>query len=207
MKPRFLILTTFCLITAARADLVIEQEVETAGQPKQSMIMSFKDGKIRADIGKGMSTITDTATGDTSAMMHEQKMIVVTSGAAAKAAIEAAQKGLAGTEKPKKLDKVEAIGDRPCEVWAYEINGSKITMWVDKNYPGYASFKDEMNKLATALLKDGAASFDPGGMIVKTEAVMAGITSTSLVKSVKQTKVDASIFNKPEGYTEMNLSK
>jgi hypothetical protein len=207
MNRRILTLASLCIISAARADLVIEQEVEATGQPKQTMTMSFKDGKIRADIGKAMTTITDSATGDSTAIMHEQKMIMVTSGAASKAAVEAAQKMLTGTEKPKKLDKTKTIDGRSCEGWAYEIGGSKTTMWVDKAYPGYADFKAEMDKLTSAQQKNAAANFDLGGMVVKTESVMAGISSISTVKSVKQTKLDASIFDKPTGYTEMNLGK
>ena len=205
MKTRILTLATLCLVNIARADLVIEQEIEATGQPKQTMTMSFKDGKIRADIGKAMSTLADSATGDSITLMHEQKMCMITSGAASKAAVEAAQKAMAGTEKPKKIDKTETIDGRICEGWVYEINGSKTTMWVDKNYPGYADFKAELDKFTTAQQKDAATNFDLGGMVVKTESVMAGISSITQVKSVKQTKLDATIFNKPAGYTEMNL--
>lgn len=198
-------LITVLALKHARADLVIEQEVESTGQPKQIMTMSFKDGKIRADIGKAMSTITDSVTGDTTALMHEQKMMMVTPGAASKAAVAAAQKALIGTEKPTKLGKIETINGRPCEGWSYEVNGSKSTLWVDKDYPGYADFKAELDKLSSAVQKDAATNTDLGGMVVKSESSMAGLTSTSVVKSIKQTKVDSSIFEKPAGYTEMKL--
>jgi Domain of unknown function (DUF4412) len=201
------ILVAALVIKNARGDLVIEQEVETTGQPKQTMTMSFKDGKIRADIGKAMSTITDSATGDTTAIMHEQKMVMKTSGAATKAAVDAAQKQLAGTEKPKKLAEGETINGRHCECWQYDIGGSKTVMWVDKAYPGYAEFKAEMDKLTTAQQKSTAAAFDLGGMVVKTESVMAGMTSSTVVKSVTQTPLDDSIFKAPADYTEMNLGK
>ena len=201
-----LIIAAF-MIKQAHADLVIEQEVDTTGQPKQSMTMSFKDGKIRADIGKAMSTITDSATGDTTAIMHEQKMVIKTSGAASKAAVEAAQTPLAGTGKPKKIEETDTINGRECECWQYEIAGGKTVMWVDKAYPGYAEFKAELDQITAAQQKATAAPFDLGGMVVKTESVMAGISSTILVKSVKQTKLDDSIFKAPAGYTEMNMGK
>lgn len=199
-----ILLAIVTLVSHARADLVIVQEVENSATPKQTVTMSFKDGKVRTDVGDGMSTITDTKTGDTVALMHAQKMAMKTTGTASKAAIEAASSMIKDMQPPKKLDKTETINGYQCEAWATEVIGGKTIMWVAKDYPGYAGFKSEMDQL-TASQPSPGPKFEPGGMIVRTESEMGGIKSIITVKSVKQDKVDAALFVAPTGYTEMTL--
>src|SRR5437016_943113 len=74
MKDR-LIAFPFCLfimLAPARADMVIVQKLERAGQTID-MTMKIKGDKIRTDISPEVSTITDQSTGDVIEILHNKK--------------------------------------------------------------------------------------------------------------------------------------
>ena len=77
MKQVFIFLALLSLGVAARADFVIQQKME-GGMQNGTMIMKIKGDKVRVDMGTGpagdVSSILDLNTGDSTVLMHQQKL-------------------------------------------------------------------------------------------------------------------------------------
>ena len=209
-------LLTFALtLAAARADLVVEQKIESQMQ-NGNITIKVKGDNIRIDMPTSpmgaMSTVMNVNTGDSLSLIHGQKMAMKVSGAQTKAMMEAMKKQAPATEnaapKLQATGKTEKVGDYTTEIYTWTGAGSTQTLWIAKDFPNYASFKDELGKLnksaATGIAKDMQPDFSTlPGMVVKTIAETAGMKMTSTLISVKQEPVDAALFQAPADYQSM----
>ena len=218
MKPTLLLIPLLATLAAARADLVIEQKMESAFQ-NGNMTMKVKGEKIRTDMEAGpagaISSIMDLATGDSVTLMHAQKMAMKTSGTQTKQMVEAMKKQLGAAvdgktpaSKPTDTGKSEKVGNYNAEIYTWTNPTGTYTFWVAKDFPNYAKIKDQLdkvNKAASAGMGQGMGP-DYGalpGMTVKALIEMAGQKITTTLVSVKEETVDAALFDAPKDYQQM----
>ena len=101
MKPLFsalLLAGTLALSTgSARADLVMKQKIPTAGEEKE-LTTQVKGDLARMDVGKDLTIIVDSKTGDTTTLMHAMKTAMKVDANAMKSVMDLAAKfgGLGG---------------------------------------------------------------------------------------------------------------
>ena len=200
----------------ARADIVIEQKMESA-MINGNIIMKVKGDQARMDmpspLGGNVTTLMNFKSGDMVTLMHQQKMAMKMNLSDVKKQQEAGQKALgmdpAKIEKPKATGEKEKIGEYDTEIYQVNQGSLQAKMWIAKDFPNAQSIKDQMVKLSSSM---GGAGFDPSkvdvpGMVVKTEvSTPIGKMTTTLVMA-KEQPVDDKEFIKPEGYQEMQMPK
>jgi len=197
-------------ILAARADVVIEQKIESA-MTNGSMIMKIKGDLARIDMPSPAGQVTvimNFKTGETTMLMHSQKIAMTVDMKAAKEAAAAQQKaaGIDPTkfEKPKATGTKEKIGDWTADVYDFTVGAMSGKIWAAKDYPNAQVLKDEMKKISEAR----ASGIDPSkmdvpGMVVKSQITTPGGPVTTTLVSAKQENVADTEFAIPAGYNEM----
>ena len=200
----------------ARADIVIEQKMESA-MMNGNIIMKVKGDQARMDmpspLGGNVTTLMNFKSGDMVTLMHQQKMAMKMNLSDVKKQQEAGQIALgvdpAKIEKPKATGEKEKVGEYDTEIYQVNQGSLQAKMWIAKDFPNAQSIKDQMAKLSSSM---GGAGFDPSkvdvpGMVVKTEvSTPIGKMTTTLVMA-KEQPVDDKEFIKPEGYQEMQMPK
>lgn len=215
MKRQFLALGALLISTALlRADLIVKQKVEGSGQAGDVTIR-IKDNKIRADLPRDVSSITDAATGEVITLMHPQKSYLRISPEHTKAMIERMQKlagANGGAEQPKlqPTGKKEKVGEWETEVFTSKIGGMETSYWIAKDFPNYQRVLESMTKVQQSSLGGLNKSLGPTpkefpGMPVKTEMSLNGKKITSTITSVEEKPVDPAIFEVPKAYKEISL--
>lgn len=196
----------------ARADLIVEQKMESAAM-SGTMVMKVKGDLARMDMPSpaGQATvIMNVKTGEMTTLMHAQKMAMKMNMNDMKEQREAMQKqaGLdpSKMEKPKATGVKEQVGEWATEIYEFTLGSSSGKLWVAKDFPNAQSIKDQLQKLSAA----NSSGFDPSkldvpGMVVKTEMTTpAGAMTTTLIRAVEAPVADSE-FVLPEGYQEMQI--
>lgn len=205
-------------VVVARGDLVLQQNVESA-MINGTVTTQIKGDQIRVDMPSSpqgsMSTIMDLNSGDSTTLLHDQKAAMKISGAQVKQMAEAIKKSRAGAgTDPKSLKfddtgKTEKVNNYTAEIYTWSSpDGAKQTVWVAKDFPDYSKIKVQMDKLNNSPIVQMSKGATPDvstlpGMVVKTQMEMNGQKITSTLVSVKESSVDASIFQAPKDYKEM----
>lgn len=213
MKTTLLVLISFVLATAARADITITQKVESegapAGAPTMNLTMKFKGDKVRMDVGDKGSTIMDIKTGSMQTLMHEQKVVMAIPGDMLKKMQEQAAQSASEqkVEPPKPTGKKETINGFACEEYEATVNGTKVQVWVTRDLPAAEKMMAELNKLSqqspmASIMKDQAVPGFPMKSIV--EMPGGGKTTVSVV-AVSENPLPDSEFAVPAGYKEMQM--
>jgi hypothetical protein len=217
MKRIFILSGLAFSLAAARADLVLQQTIESA-MMNGTVTTQIKGNQIRVDMPSSpqgaMSTIMDLNSGDSTTLMHQQKIAMKMPGAMVKQMAENMQKARANgdTNSPPKFTdsgKTEKVGDYDAEIYTWASpEGANQTVWVAKNFPDYSKIKAQMDKLNNSPMAKMGRGLTPDvsalpGMVVKTKMEMNGQTVTSTLVSVKEQSVDASIFETPKDYQQM----
>ena len=213
MKRQLLAAVALLLSTALlRADLIVTQKVEGAGQTGD-VTMKIKGDKIRADLPKGVSSITDAATGEVITLMHSQKSYLRIPAERTRAMLERMQEmsGKGGNGEPPKLQptgKKEKVGEWETEVFTSKIGEMELTYWLAKDFPDFERLLESMTKIQQGSM--GGLNLGPSmkefpGMPVKTEMKLGGKKITSTISSIEEKPVDAAIFELPKEYKEINL--
>ncbi len=210
MKTRFLSFIVLALAaTHARADWVLVQKTDTAGQ-ENLVTTKIKGEQARVDMGDKMTVIVG-AEGMTM-LMHAQKMMVKMDPAALKEAMEKSAKGMAdkaAAVKPVATGQKEKVGEWDTEIFTWESAMAKGRFWVAKDFPKHAEISAVSDKLGKVVggsvssLAPQASDFN--GMVVKSEVTMMGKGVTSFLVSAKEETVDPSEFVPPAGYNEMKM--
>lgn len=204
----------------SRADLVIVQSVEGAGQASR-MTVKIKGDKTRADISPQLSSLTDGATGDSVMLMHEQKGYMKMPAERTKALMEKMkgfqlQSGKDGVKKeeaatgPKATGKKQRIGAYDTEEYVCQVGNTNIHYWVAKNFPDWQKIQEQMlknqEKSLSQMLKGKIVSLkDLPGMPIKSEMEFNGQKIAYTIVSVKEEDVSAKDFEIPAGYKEMTI--
>jgi hypothetical protein len=212
-------LLLLCLLIGAfssfsRADLVIVQKVEGAGQVGD-ITMKFKGDKMRADVSPQITTITDTVGGDITTIMHAEKRYMKIPASQTKALLQQVQKSQPGSSpsaapKLQPTGKKEKIGGYDAEQFTCQVAGMKVDYWIAKDFPNYAAVLAQMEKMQqggfSAMTRGMAPSpADFHGMPIRTEMEMGGKKISTTVVSVKDEPIDDKEFTIPAGYTAMEV--
>ncbi len=218
MKRLPILLGLAVSLVAARADLVLQQNVESA-MINGLVTTQIKGEKIRVDMPAtaqgGMSTIMDLDSGDSVTLIHDQKTAMKSPGAQIKQMVASLKKTRANADTnappPKFLDtgKTEKVGNYTAEVYTWSSpDGANQTVWVAKDFPDFQEIKVQMDKLNNSPIAQISKGTAPDvstlpGMVVKTQMEMNGQKVTSTLVSAKEQSVDAAIFQTPQGYQEV----
>jgi hypothetical protein len=219
MKQILTFLILISVMVDARADFVIQQKMESASQ-NGDMTMKIKGDKIRVDMTAGpmgsMSMIMDLDAGDSTTLLHQQKMAIKVSAAQMQQTMQQMKSrlnnGATNAEPPKLQDtgKTETVGGYNAEIytWTNNNNNSGGTIWVAKDFPNYADIKTQLDKLNKSPMVEMSKGMAPDtttlpGMVVKTKSDMQGQEVTTTLISAQEEPVDASAFEIPKDYQEM----
>lgn len=203
MKTPFLFtLSALALTAIAQADLVMIQET-TVGEVKSRSTMRVSGDKVRSDNGTENSSIIDTKTGSMTTLMHEAKMVIKVDMEQLKAASAGAPTATEDVKIPVSTitptGKKEKIDGYDCEEYIMENSGTKVGMWITKDYPGYEKLKKELLAL-TKMNPSSVKQPELPGMAIQTEYTTNGLKFVTKIVSLKEEKVDPSVFEVPAGY-------
>lgn len=217
---RLLPLLALCgTLVTAQADLILEQQIQSAMQ-NGKLVTKIKGEKVRMDMPSGpigeMSMIIDTTSGDVTNLIHAQKIAMKMPGAQTRQAMEAIRKmnpAAADAAAPKLVatGKTEAVGAYTAEIYTWEGNGVKQTLWVAKDYPNFNRIKPQIDTLSKAASSSmGANNQTPDmtklpGMVVKSEQEFQGQKVTVTLVSVKEDPVEVSALEKPADYQDQAM--
>ena len=194
--------------TFARADWVLVQKTDTAGQ--ESLVTTkIKGDQARVDMGEKMTVIVGSE--GMIMLMHAQKMMLKRDLASIKATVEMAGKGATDkqTAKPVATGQKEKVGEWDTEIFTWEGQMGKGRFWVAKDFPKHAeisAISDKLGKVvgkSMAGMSPQASDFD--GMVVKSEVTIMGKSITSSLVSAKDEMVDPQEFLAPADYNEMKM--
>ena len=214
MKPLAFLAVISCLVASASADWIIESKMENP-QMNTPMVIKIKGDKVRSDLTGpmgAMSSIADSATGDSIQLLHAQKVAMKTSAAQMKQAMEAVQrmtnKTLSTSTKITPTGQKEKVGEFDCEIWSADDGSTSTKYWVAPGHPQAKELRALDQKMRTAMMSSGQIGPDTSvlpGPVMKTQVVTSGVTTTVTVLSIKQQNVDASEFDVPAGYQSMTM--
>jgi hypothetical protein len=197
---------------AARADIVVEQELQSA-MVNGKMVMKVKGDQARIDAPSpaGQATIIlNFKTGEMTTIMHAQKVVMKSDLKAMKQQIEAAQKASgvdpSKIEKPKATGATEKVGEWTADV--YEMQGAATSgkLWAAKDYPNAQAIKDGLKRITEATASGvDVSKMDVPGMIVKSVVKTAGGDVTTTLTKAKEEEVPDSEFTIPTGYNEFKM--
>jgi len=214
MKPLLRLVPLILAAALARADIVVEQKMESA-VINGNVTMKLKGDRARMDmpspIGGNVTTLMNFKTGDMVTLMHQQKMAMKMNLNDVKKQQEAGQKALgldpSKVEKPKATGTKEKVGEYDTEIYDMNQGALQAKLWIAKDFPNAEVIKQQMMKLSSSM---GGGGIDPSkidvpGMVVKSEvSTPVGKMTITLVKA-KEEPVDEKEFVQPEGYQEMKM--
>jgi hypothetical protein len=198
MKTAFA--TLLLVTTSALADITMIQETLLNGVSSPTT-MYVKGPLVRTDSGTSSSIIMDTASGDMTTLMHEQKMMIKMNTEQLHALAKAAPGANAAAETKVTATGVkEKVDGYDCEIYTSEAMGVVVKMWVAKDYPNVEKLKEEM-KVMTKLAAPGAPKQpEVPGIPLKTEFEQSGLKFTTRLVSISTDPVDDAKFAIPTDY-------
>lgn len=213
---RFACFFSFALALAARADLILVQNVDGISIPgskgANQVVITLKGNQARIDSGSMASVIVDGKTGQMMTLMHEQKKVMRISADKAKAMAEMVNKAQSKESKVSKLvatGKTETVDGMETELYSADTPQGKATYWIAKNYPHAQEILAQMQALQPGpwnLTNTGIPDFrDFPGLPVKTVLDFGGRPITSTLVSAKLDPVPDSAFAVPAGYSDFKL--
>ncbi len=215
MKRIIPLAATIFTLAEARGDLVIQQQIEGAGQKGTVTTLRVKGAKLRVDVASrvgSVSSVMDMDTGESMTLMHGQKLVTKISAEKTKENIEALRKdaGKAGESQPAKPEatgRKEKVGEFNTEIFTWKGANGVQTMWVTKDLPNLAKVKEQFDRIAKSATADLQRGIAPDmstlpGMVVKTELERRGQKFTSTVLSVKEEEQDPALFEAPPDYRD-----
>jgi Domain of unknown function (DUF4412) len=188
LPARIVLIASATLLVAAApssvlADVVMVTETKV-GEVKSRSIMSISGSMVRADNGTETSVIMDKV---------DLAQLKAMAGATPAAAAPGAVTTITATGETRKID------GYACERYLSENSGTKVSLWIARDYPGYAKLKAElatMEKLNTSGIKQPEVP----GLALRTEYTSNGLNFVTSVISLKEEKVDAGRFKVPADY-------
>jgi Domain of unknown function (DUF4412) len=217
MRLPFPLVALLCAAGLARADIVIVQNVAGAGQTGQ-MTVKVGGDKVRTDVSPQISTITDTATGAITTLMHAERAYVVISAARARAMIEAATKAVqqggaspsASPPPPKATGRKDKINGYNAAEYTFSNGNMTATYWISTEFPNATAVSDALAKLRKGGLVEMTRAFAPDlstlpGVPVKTEVNFNGQKIVTELVSATEETVDPTEYQVPAAYTEMKM--
>jgi hypothetical protein len=186
------------------ADLVMVQDT-LVGEVATRTTMSVKGNKVRTDNGDTASVIMDTATGDMTTLMHEQKMVMTMNTKTLQASLPAGkEQPVPGHEtKVTATGKKETVDGHECEIYYSEAAGQKVKMWMALSYPNLEKLKAEMAGMAKMAGVGAGKTAEIPGIMVKSEYEQSGLKFTTRLISMELKPVSDEVFKLPADYKSM----
>jgi hypothetical protein len=212
----FLACTVLALATGARADYIVTQTVENAGQ-SQKITLKLKDGKCRVDATEQSSAIMDANTGETVVLIHPQKAFIRISKEQMVAQAKAMKDMLGNraddpmTVELQPTGKKETINGYETEEYTYDLNGIHNTVAVDKGFKNYQSLVTALYNVQSG---PGLEAFRPlalppdkfPGMPIRTTVEVMGQKVVTTLDSAQETNLSDADFAIPDGYKELQMN-
>ena len=205
----------FVCVTAAHADLTLEQKIEGAAQ-KGSVVTRVKGDKFRLDLPAGkagpVSTIVDIKSGDLITLVHDREIAITRTGEQVRQAQEARGKAGGGdpgkktdAPKPRATNLTERVGEYEAEIYTLEVDGATETLWLVKDYPQFESIREHLQRVSKAPSAgvNRSATVDVAslpGMLVKRQKERDGQKLTMTLTKVNQNAIDDSVFEVPADF-------
>jgi hypothetical protein len=196
----------------ARGDYIIKQQVETMGRV-QPVVLKIKDTKARLDTEQ-TSTIINSNTGETTMLIHAQKVFLKIAADQLKAQSEAVKSlmGTKGNETEidlKPTGKKETINGYETEEYVTNLNGTDMSFFISKSFPDYRKVIDAVDIVQKGPGMDifRAMAISPSkypGMPMRTEAKFLGQKVVITLESVQQADLTDTDFAIPADYKELN---
>jgi hypothetical protein len=199
---------------AAKGDYIIKQQVETSGHVQQ-VVLKIKDAKARLDTDQ-TSTIIDSNTGETTMLIHKQKVFLKIAAEQLKAQSEAVKSlmGNKGGQSPAEIElkptgKKESINGYDTEEYITNLNGADMSFFIAKSFPDYRKLVDAVDIVQKGPGMDifRTMAIPPSkypGMPIRTEAKFLGQKVVVILESVQQSDLTDADFSIPADYKELN---
>lgn len=212
---RFALFLVLVAATAARADLTIVQKVEMDSTPGE-MTIRIKGDKVRVDPAPQVSMITDSKTGDTVTLMHNEKKALRMSGDRMKAAAEMVSKFAGGNatpaaQRPKltPIGRTEQVNGMPAQLYTIDTAVGKATYYIATNYPDAPAILKEMQATQPAALASATTNMpdfrDLPGVPLKIEMDGQGRHIVMTLVSIKRDPIPDAEFVVPPGYSDVKM--
>ena len=201
MKTLLPIILSAIASTSALADLTLVNETQLSGV-KSRTTMWIKGDKARTDNDTTSSVIMNTATGDMTTLVHEQKMIFKMNTKeleALSAATKDSSKVPVNASTVTATGKMETVDGHECEIYLVKNLDTVVKMWVAKNYPNQEKIRAEM-KVLPKMSSEGNKQPDVPGIALKTEFEQQGMKFITTLVSIKLDSVDEAHFTIPTDY-------
>jgi len=201
MKTLLLFIIPAVLSTSVLADLTLVNETEFNGL-KSRTTMRIKGNKVRSDNDTTSSVIMNTATGEMTTLVHEQKMIIKTNTReleALSAKTNESSKIPVNVSTVTATGKMETVDGHECEIYLVKNLDTVVKMWVAKNYPGQEKIRTEL-KVLTRMSSESTKQPDVPGIALKTEFEQQGMKFTTTLVSIKSNPVNEAHFTIPAEY-------
>lgn len=214
VKSVFQVVAYLVLWTSvANADYIVKQTLETDGQP-QDVTIKIKEPKCRVDTGEQLSAIIDSTTGETTMLIHPDKVYMKVSPEQVKAQAEA-MKNLLGsqTKDNRELElrptgKKETLNGYETEEYKTTLNDIEITFMIAKAFPNYQKLVTALDNVQSspAMMAFRSMSIPPEkypGMPIRSEFEVAGKKIVTTLDSAVETTLPDGDFTVPTDYKEM----
>jgi len=205
-----------CLIlwtSVANAGYIVKQTLETDGQ-SQEVTIKIKEPKCRVDTGEQLSAIIDSTTGETTMLIHPDKVYMKVSPEQIKAQAEA-MKNLLGTQTKDSRElefeptgKKETLNGYETEEYKTTLNNIEIRFMIAKAFPNYQKLVTTLYNVQSspAMMAFRSLSIPPEkypGMPIRSEVEVAGKKIVTTLDSAVETTLPDSDFTVPTDYKEM----
>ena len=214
--PNRAIQVVACLVlwaSVANADYIVKQRLETDGQP-QDVTIKIKEPKCRVDTGEQLSAIIDSTTGETTMLIHPDKVYMKVSPEQIKAQAEA-MKNLLGSQTKdsgavelKPTGKKETLNGFETEEYKTTLNNVQITFMIAKTFQNYQTLVTTLYNVQSspAMMAFRSMSIPPEkypGMPIRSEFEVAGKKIVTTLDSALEATLPGTDFTVPTDYKEM----
>jgi hypothetical protein len=196
-------------LTTARADFILLQKVEGKGVTGE-MTVKFKGTKVRTDLAGQMSTIADSATGQTIVLQHKTRTFNRISAEQTKDLSEQVLKAQEADEPPvlTPTGEKKEIAGHQTQGYLWTVGKMKVKFWVCTDFPGADALQQQLNILQSSGLGTAAASLMPSavqlpGLRLRTEIEVGPQKVATTIVAIKQTAVPPDVFEIPATYKEV----
>ena len=196
-------------VFSARADLTIVQRVDGTGQNGETTV-KIKGDKERIDSPSQPTRIIDGKTGEMTNLMNDQKSFVKISAAQIKAAAESMSLNAdkkSGSSTLASTGRKETIDGYETEEYTYETPRFKASFWIASKYPGATEILKQMQAPIAGAWKPSNLGMpdytDFKGVPLKTVISVGPNEVVTTIVSIKQDPLNASDFEIPKGFQEL----
>ena len=214
MTRTIAVIASLALALVARGDYVINEELDNSGQVRQ-VTLKIKEAKVRVDVSGQTTAIIDSNTGETTLLIHPQKVFLKISPEQLQQQAKALKEVLGNkAENPGNIElkptgKRETINGFDTEEYTTSLNGVQTSIFVAKQFPNYQKLVEALYQAQSGPALQPLRSMSippekyPGLPIRTTESIMGQKIVATLV-SAQETPLSDAEFTIPPDYKELN---